>query len=1116
MTEPTALPRARIGAIDPIIKAFEAAWDAGAPASVGSFLPPPDDPLYAKAVLELVRVDLEFGWEHGRPRTVGDYRAAYPDVFGDPLALRAVAFEEYRQRREHGEDPDPGDYARQYDIDTADWPPRRERGSVGGTVVVDTAAGLAAASLIYRQCRDRSGDLDRAVAPAGAGDGLDLLRAVHDSNPAAAGKLADATLAMPEVGQQFVGFYLEAELGRGAFGRVFLARDLDLANRQVALKVTADLSGEEQTLAQLQHTNIVPLYDRKRSGSLQAVVMPYAGGTTLADVILSLRDSKSLPASGRHLISTINDRKLSTIKARSDLASGGASSARVGSDGSYGPHRSHVTHPNAPSGSPDTIPHTLLAQFEGQSYVEAVLWLGSRLAGGLAYAHDRGVVHRDLKPANVLLRDDGEPMLLDFNLADDAHLRNRAAAARMGGTLPYMSPEQLATFRGGRTSDVDGRTDVYSLGLILFELLTGRPPFANRSGPLKEVVPAMLADRRQSPPRLIRHNPAVSPAVEAIVRKCLAPDPGRRYTSARALQEDVDRQLQHRPLRHVPEPSTRERLRKWRRRHPRLTSATTVGIVAAVVLAVSVGTAATLWRGEKVRRERLTAEKSRNQLAVARNMQLALLNPVMNSTARPDLRRAADLSRDALAAYGLPADRNWLAGPLVAPLPEAEKEQLADWVAGMQLAWAEAERKWSAAAEGTPRDEGLALAARLTDQATARLGPDSPAVVAARLGYGDRRGLLRSTAGLKPRTAEDNFVVGRALAREHEFKQAIPYLIEATRQDPKHYWALNNLGGCYFDLGNMREALACYGACLGMAPDGATAYFAHYQRAIVYRFLRAYNPAKADVEQAIEYLPSVPDDLRDRERAKAHLLLARILTDRAKMRSSRDDYDAAEKVLTDALAFGDGQMQLYLQRSEVRRLRGDKAGSRADWEAMLKLEPADEIEWTNRGLARLETDQPEAALRDFDRALAINPTFQRALQNKANTLSESLNRPAEAVAVSNRVIELYPDYTPARIGRGVLLARQGKRTEAHADAAAALGRDQRPMTLYQAANVYALTAKQVPADAERVLPLLAAAVWNDEALAEVDGDADMNAVRDRAWFKQVVAVVRAIKSEAAK
>src|SRR5438067_1362071 len=98
MTSPSPLAPAPVGAIDPFVKAFEAAWDLAGHASVEAFLPPEDDPLYARAVLELVRVDLEFGWETGRPRDLDDYRRAFPAVFADPAALRAVAFEEYRQR----------------------------------------------------------------------------------------------------------------------------------------------------------------------------------------------------------------------------------------------------------------------------------------------------------------------------------------------------------------------------------------------------------------------------------------------------------------------------------------------------------------------------------------------------------------------------------------------------------------------------------------------------------------------------------------------------------------------------------------------------------------------------------------------------------------------------------------------------------------------------------------------------------------------------------------------------------------------------------------------------------------------------------------------------------
>src|SRR5206468_831134 len=112
----------------------------------------------------------------------------------------------------------------------------------------------------------------------------------------------------------------------------------------------------------------------------------------------------------------------------------------------------------------------------------------------------------------------------------------------------------------------------------------GRPPFAGSTGPIRESLVRMIAERRRPPPRLGSASRSVTPAVESIVRHCLDPEPARRYQSARELKEDLERQLSHRPLRHTPEPSPRERARKWVRRHPRLASSTTVAAAALVVL----------------------------------------------------------------------------------------------------------------------------------------------------------------------------------------------------------------------------------------------------------------------------------------------------------------------------------------------------------------------------------------------------------------------------------------------------------------------------------------------------------------------------------------------------
>ena len=148
-------------------------------------------------------------------------------------------------------------------------------------------------------------------SPTVSADAVELFQATHRSNPEAAGKLAESTAEMPEVGDVFVGFRLIGELGRGAFGRVFLAQQGELANRPVALKVSTDFEGESQTLAQLQHTNIVPIYSVHRKGPFQAVCMPYFGGTTLVDVLRGLR-TDSMPVSGKYFVSTLNNRRSHT------------------------------------------------------------------------------------------------------------------------------------------------------------------------------------------------------------------------------------------------------------------------------------------------------------------------------------------------------------------------------------------------------------------------------------------------------------------------------------------------------------------------------------------------------------------------------------------------------------------------------------------------------------------------------------------------------------------------------------------------------------------------------------------------------------------------------------
>ena len=492
--------------VDACVEAFEEAQADGRGADPSDFLPPPDHACYLDALGELLRVDLEYRWRRGEALPLEDYRDRFPALFGDPARLSGVAFEEFRLRRQAGEPISPGEYRLRYGVDVDDWPVQPPGPAIG-----DEGPEIAQFPPWSRS----------QVAPPTAAA---LVEELRDAEPGASRRLARALTSLPSTGSQFLGFRLEAELGSGAFGRVFLARQGDLAGRPVALKISADVAGESHALARLQHTNVMPIYSVHRAGALQAVCMPYFGATTLADVAGAVGRRPSLPDSGADVVSAIEGR-------RSDLA-GDA------------PRPDGTRRDPVPVGGAEA---ERLDHLRGLSYVQAILALAVRIADGLAHAHERGVVHRDLKPANILIADDGEPMLLDFNLATDTRPQIRASAALVGGTLPYMAPEQLAAF-AGRPATVDARADVYALGLILFELLTGRHPFEIRRGPLSEVLPAMAEDRGVPPPRPApARNRAVSPALAAIVRRCLEPDPARRYDDARPLHTRTLRRPARRP-----------------------------------------------------------------------------------------------------------------------------------------------------------------------------------------------------------------------------------------------------------------------------------------------------------------------------------------------------------------------------------------------------------------------------------------------------------------------------------------------------------------------------------------------------------------------------------------
>ncbi len=938
---------------------------------------------------------------------------------------------------------------------------------------------LEQAALSYRDFRRTHAAADTqalecwaASLPSDCQAAATVIREVHEADPKAAEQLADAATAIPRVGQKFLGFRLVRELGRGAFARVFLARQGDLADRYVVLKVSADRRPESQTLAQLQHTNIVPIHSAHRVGPLQALCMPYFGSVTLADVYRDLSGMASLPNSGRGLVSTLNARKASTVR-QSALPEGGEPGA-------------------AAEPPPPREPVSTLKMLEGLGYVEAVLWLAARLADGLAHAHERGIVHRDLKPANILLTDEGQPMLLDFNLAADSRVHGSPAAAGMGGTLPYMSPEQLEAF-AGRKRFVDARSDLYSLGVILFELLTRRHPFPIQDRSSREAPARMLKDRLGPPPRLRDRNRLVSPAVEAIVRRCLEPDPARRYQSARELREDLERQLAHLPLRYTREPSARERFAKWRRRHPYLASTASLTAVA-VLLFAGLGTAY-VYRGERL--ARLEAADLRRQTGEEmRSAQVLLLD---RNAGPGQLDEGIDLCRTALDRYRVFGNPSWRESPLVRKLPPGEQGRLGEDVGDLLFLMAKAtsQRADRGLGRQTP-DPRLEEAWQINAAALAcydrqpRAVWEQRAELARLLGRDEEaREAARKAEETPLRPDKDYFLLGHVLDTERNFRKALPLLRQATQRDPQNYIAWFVRGQCHLELLQDAEAVGCFNSCVALRPEF---YRAWYNRGLAARRQRNFEQAAADFDRVVELQPG----------------LALGYVNRALAREGLRDYPAAIVDLSRALELGAPATTVLFERAAVRAKAKDADGAKRDREEAMRRPPADEDGFVERGLARVEPD-PKGALADFDEALRLNPASFRGLQNKAALLVDKFGKDEEALRVMDRAVELYPDSELARAGRGVLLARFGKRDKAIEEAQAALLLDTTPPTLYQVACVYALTSKQRAEDRLRAFELLASALRKGYGLDLIDQDTDLDPIRDTPEFRRLADGARALR-----
>jgi len=953
------------------------------------------------ARLALLRAEMGLRWEAGEKVGASWFRTRYPGLGDDTLV--ALIYEEFclREEDDPADPPVPGEYLGLYP---------------------EVASAL-------RRVLDIHGLVGSGTATA-----------LHSPGPPA--------VSFPAAGETIAGFRLVEELGRGAFARVFLARERQLADRPVALKVARAGSREPQTLARLQHTHIVPVHSYRTDPAtgLHLLCMPYFGRVTLARV---LEDPKVRVArSGAELVAAVD--RLGT----SEAPPGGRSAGRVA--------------------------------LSRRSYAQAIAWWGARMAEALEHAHDRGVLHRDVKPSNVLVTADGMPMLLDFNLAREVVIDDAEADQSVpGGTLDYMSPEHLDELAGGPADRVDARSDVYGLGVLLYEALVGARPYPAPRGAASasELLRRAADDRRTAPPRLRAARPEVPAALEAVVRRCLEPDPDDRYGSAAEVAADLHAYADDRPLRFASEPWP-ARTCRWARRHRRvLTTAlpvllALVGIATLVVqaqidrdrnwtkakqfyddaaAAEAAGrpAAATLLYDSAVRLADKPARdepggasrgptpsdrfSSLEELRQQARFRFLLAERTQKIHAAADaLSVAADSLRFRLFGFGgdleaaskelarvldpfhvIESD-DWRRRPDFALLDEARKRRLIREVNELLFLWAVALDR-----EGKHVPALRRKVLEVCDLALGFAEPPGPwgalrdRAAARHDGQPGRRVVAPPDGdGASPLAC---FQWGALLCLQDRKADAAEWFEKAVRYDEGnplyHYY----LAYAHDDPGgNAAAALRHYDAAVALKPRSP---WVRFTRARYYRLARNWGLAREDLRRALADFRALPEADRDQEfQSQARLELGLVMQSLGDVAGARAEYAAVVDARPDApYAFA-----ARLNRAKLDADAGEIDRARTEFDALLAARPDDETARLGRAMLALRVGDPTRAESDLSALLDADTGLDPARRARALGLRAqarlNLGRPGAAADDADAALRIKPGPSLERLRTRIGLA----------------------------------------------------------------------------------------------
>jgi serine/threonine protein kinase/Tfp pilus assembly protein PilF len=781
-------------------------------------------------------------------------------------------------------------------------------------------------------------------------------------------------------------------------GVVYEAEQVSLG-RRVALKVLPyagaldprqllRFQNEARAAACLHHTNIVPVHFVGSERGVHFFAMQFIDGQTLADLVRQLRQPEGTKEGGP--------------------------SADEGTT-AYQPAAGKPAAATEPVGAQLTL--STGGAGRGREYFRRVAELGVQAAEALDHAHQAGIVHRDIKPANLMLDGRSNLWVTDFGLAHIQHSEaSLTATGDLVGTLRYMSPEQALAKR----VPVDHRTDVYSLGATLYELLTLRPAFDGKDR--QELLRQIAFEEPTAPRKLERSIPE---ELETIVLKAMEKNPADRYATAQELADDLRRFLEHRPVQ-ARRPTLWRRLSKLSRRHRSVMVTAALGLVVALtVLAGSVGwvvrdaearragaaarqaeveraaeadldEAGRHLKGERLSETSQALERAEGRLASGGpehlRERLAQLRRDVAAVARAEKARALASLRSDLEFHPRVADRAYAElfaeyglNPVTGP-PEEAARRIRQSAVRAHLVVALDE--WSLVKEQLRPGDGRQLLA------VARLADDDPRRQRLRdlLGQPDADALERlaeekETLGLPPAHLQ---LLAHLLDSNGRGEAGDRLLRRALQRHPRDFW-------CNAVLGSRMQGAA-------QKSPAAAAEAAGYLRVAL-----AVRPQSPQIQNILGILLRYGGKLDEAE--DAHRKAIEIDPRHA----------AAHNNLGNAL----------LHKGQV-----DEAI--ACYRKAIELDPKDAIAHSNLGGALRHKGEVEEAIASYQKAIELDPKFAIAHNGLGAMISDEERNYDRAIACFRKAIALDPKLAEAHGALGLVLLRKGRSAEARDATARAL------------------------------------------------------------------------------